>query len=287
MARQDTFPMRAAPATLFAVALLAAAAGCRSNTHLVERELREREADVRELKEELSRTDTYNRTLQLELRATRGDLYGPGGPDGPIALYPIRTLTLGRQTGGRELEGTTGDAALQVVLEPRDADNQSIKVPGAAVIQLFEITPEGMKHFLSAWEITPDELSRTWKAGLLTTGYVLVLPWKELPTSEKLRVVAQFRLSDGRVFEAEKDVTIRMPKGLPIRPMPPAKNGDAPDGPVLPPPRKVEPAESNGREVSRKPWWETQPTRLTPRPAAIIGRPQPAEIIGRPQPVDR
>jgi hypothetical protein len=272
---------------MFGVALVAVAAGCRSNTHLVERELRERETDVRELKEELHRCDTHNRTLQLELRATRGDLFGPGGPDGPISLYPIRSLTLGRQTGGRELEGTNGDAALQVVLEPRDADNQSIKVPGAAVIQVFEITPEGMKHILSAWEITPDELSRTWKAGLLTTGYVLVLPWKELPTSEKQRVVVQFRLTDGRVFEAEKDVTIRIPKGLPFKPMPPAKNGDALDGPVLPPPRKVEPMETNSGEVSRKLWWETQPTKLAPPPAAVIGRPQSAEIIGRPQPVNR
>src|SRR5262249_20204436 len=137
----------------------------------------------------------YHRALEMELRATRGELGGPGAPDGPIALYPIRSLTLGRQTGGRELEGVTGDGALQVVLEPRDPENQSIKVPGAALVEVFEITPEGLKRPLSTWEITPDQLRSTWRAGLLTTGYVLLLPWKEQPTTEKQRVVVQFRLS--------------------------------------------------------------------------------------------
>src|SRR5262249_19559199 len=146
---------------------------------------------------------------------------------------PIRSLTLGRQTGGRELEGVTGDGALQVVLEPRDPENQSIKVPGAALVEVFEITPEGLKRPLSTWEITPDQLRSTWRAGLLTTGYVLLLPWKEQPTTEKQRVVVQFRLSDGRMFEAEKDITIRVPKG-PRKLMPPPD-----DGPVLPPPRKL------------------------------------------------
>ncbi len=163
-------------------------------------------------REELSRCEAYNSALQMDLHGTQGEFIGPGTPHGSGPAFPIRSLTLGRQTGGRELDGSPGDGALQVVLEPRDAEGQSIKVPNAAaVIQVVEITPDGLKHPLSIWEIPPEQLRNHWRAGLLTTGYVLVLPWKEPPTTEKVRVVALLRMADGRAFEADKDVTIRVP----------------------------------------------------------------------------
>jgi hypothetical protein len=36
------------------------------------------------------------------------------------------------------------------------------------------------------------------------------LPWKTWPSFEKLRVVVQFASADGRLFEADRDVTIRL-----------------------------------------------------------------------------
>ncbi len=97
-----------------------------------------------------------------------------------------------------------------MVAEPLDADNQAVKVPGSLFIQALEITPAGLKQPLSTWQISDDELRRSWRAGLLSTGYVLVLPWKVWPTNDKLRVVVQFHTADGRLFEADKDVTIRV-----------------------------------------------------------------------------
>ncbi len=243
--------MRFPLAMLAAAGLCAAATGCRSDSHRVEAELRKRENDVRDLREELEHSETYNRALQMELRATHGDPAGPVLPDGPGLVFPVRSLTLGRQTGGRELEGVPGDGALQVVLEPRDAEGHAIKIPNAAaVIQVTEIGPEGLKHALSLWDIPPEQLRTHWRTGLLTTGYVLVLPWKIPPTTEKLRVVALLRLADGRAFEADKDVTIRLPSGVKPRIMPPALPSATPtDGPVLPAPRPVDPAAGIGRPV--------------------------------------
>ena len=135
----------------------------------------------------------------------------PAAATSPRRLaYPVHTLTLGRQTGGRDSDATGGDDSLQVVVEPRDADNQPVKVPGTLVVEALEIETSGVKRPLSSWHISEDELRRSYRTGLLTTGYVLVLPWKTFPSTDKLRVAVQLRTADGRLFAADKDVTIRV-----------------------------------------------------------------------------
>ena len=228
---------RFARALLLFAAAVASALGCRSNCDLVERELHARENDLLAAREEIDRCHAVNEGLQMELQALHGDptAFPPSGSDKPaVLLCPIRSLTLGRQTGGRDGDASGGDEALQVVVQPLDADNQPVKVPGSLLIQALEITPAGLKQPLSSWQISDDELHRSWRSGLLSTGYVLVLPWKVWPSNDKVRVVAQFRLADGRLFEADKDVTVRV---VPVekRPPPPPPI----DVPVLPPPRPV------------------------------------------------
>jgi len=243
--------MRCLVASCFGLALLVAVCGCRSCDH-VESELRGRENEVRELREELDRTSIYNQTLQQELRSLRGELGIP--PDGhPPAAYPVQSLTLGRQTGGHSNADGPGDDALQVQVEPKDPDGHSIKAPGQLLVQAQEITPEGVKRPLSAWEVPPEQLRRSWRSGLLTTGYVLNLPWKVWPSTEKLRVTAQFQLADGRVFEADKDVTVRLtpvnkrpavvPDSKPAPETPPASKPAGEGGPfLLPAPRLINPS---------------------------------------------
>jgi hypothetical protein len=233
--------MRCLVACCFGLALVGAACGCRS-CHRVESELRAREEDVRELREELDRCSIYNQTLQQEVRSLRGEIGLT--PDGQApAAYPVQTLVLGRQTGGRSNADCPGDDALQVQVEPRDPDGQAIKAPGALLVQVQEITKEGVKRPLSAWEFPPEQLRRSWRNGLLTTGYVLNLPWKVWPSTDRLRVTAQFQLTDGRVFEAEKDITVRL---TPVNRRPaivPDQTPKTPEnsGPLLPPPRIVDP----------------------------------------------
>jgi hypothetical protein len=246
--------MRCLVACFLGVSLVIAGSGCH-NCGCVERELQARENDVRVLREELDRCGVYNQTLQQEVQALRGQLGAPlHGP--PPAAYPVQVLTLGRQTGGRSNDIVPGDDALQVQVEPRDPDGQVIKAPGQLLILAQEITPEGIKRPLSSWMIPPEAVRKSWVNGLLTTGYLLNLPWKIWPTNEKLRVTAQFQLPDGRVFEADRDVMVRL---LPINKRPAAvapqtspekEERAAPplppkgeSGPMLlPTPRRIEPA---------------------------------------------
>jgi hypothetical protein len=233
--------MRPSVAWLIGVALVAGAAGCRSNSSLVESQLRERDSQVRELRDEVDRCGSYNQALEQELRNLRGEGLAPDAPERAVPGYPVRSLVLGRGTGGRDDHGLPGDEALEVQLEPRDPEGNATKVPGTAIVQVVEIGSDGIKRPLSSWDISQDQLRRSWKNGLLTTGYVLVLPWKVWPSTEKLRVTVQFRLTDGRLFEADRDITVRVApvnlRPLPapvIVPSPPERPGPPIGGESLP-----------------------------------------------------
>ncbi|MFO0881210.1 MAG: hypothetical protein U0840_28125 [Gemmataceae bacterium] len=203
--------MRWPLAFVLSVSLVGALVGCRGNNKCgqVESELRAREEDVRHLKGELDRAEFYNQSLSRELAAVRGDP-GPGGMiEKPSERYPVRTLRLGRGTAGRPAD-CGGDDALQVQVEPVDCEGQTIKAPGCLYIEAVEITKEGLKRPLSSWEVSREELSRKWQNGLFNTGYMLTFPWKTPPLTEKLRILARFTIVDGRVFEADKDITVRL-----------------------------------------------------------------------------
>ncbi|MCI0682459.1 MAG: hypothetical protein L0Y71_10165 [Gemmataceae bacterium] len=212
-------------------------AGCKSR-ELVENELRARDIQYREAMEELGRTEAQNQALQRELEALRRGAHIP--PEQAAQLFGVKRLALGRMTGGYDNDGRAGDEALQVILEPRDGADHSIKAPGQAVITALEIHPQGIKTPIGEWVVGPDQLRRTWKQGLLSTGYALILPWKTFPQSENVRVVARLILADNRVFEADKDVRVRVapgmrpPEVLPGEPVPGALGPHGSGPPLIP-----------------------------------------------------
>jgi hypothetical protein len=293
--------MRCLVACCFALLLITAVGGCHCCDR-VETELRARENDVLQLREELDRCGIYNQALQQEVHALRGQLGMP--PDGqPPAAYPVQSLVLGRQTGGRSNDICPGDDALQVQVEPRDPEGQAIKAPGQLLIHAQEITKEGLKRPLSSWVVPPEALRKSWKNGLLTTGYLLNLPWKVWPSTEKLRVGVELQLSDGRVFAADRDVTVRL---TPINQRPsvvPNTNTNAPAEPTFPPapkpvgdngppllpaPKRVEPGKSDiPPPVGDKPVpppEAAQPVPLPSQPGELSLDPPDVEML-RPVPL--
>jgi hypothetical protein len=244
---------------LFA-ALAVGSAGCRSDCRRIESELRAREEDVRTLKEEVDRIGSTNVALTHELAATRGD----PGPDGlihkPSEPYPMRSLVIGRQTGGRNDDAIGYDDGLIVIIEPHDCDDQVIKAPGELVIDVIETPREGESRPLWRYAITPDQLRCTWQSGLFSTGYRLSLPFKRWPTSERLRVVAHFRMMNGRVFEAGKDVVVRL---APANARRPAPAGPTPPAELLPKPDLV-------------PETKPAPEGILPPPTPVPDPPSPA-----------
>lgn len=235
--------------------------GCRS-CERVEAELRARENEVRELKEELARSEAINEGFMREQGMKANSSSKVITPEYAAHTTQIKEVVLGRQTGGYDEDDCPGDEGLQVVLEPRDSDGHAIKAPGALQVSALEIQTQGVKTPLSTWDIPPENLRRTWKSGLLSTGYYIHLPWKNWPSVTKLRVVARFTLADGRFFEADKDVTIRPTKNRKPDAVPPGSPLPDEDLP-LPLPRKAEPSSEPESRI---------PTQIDPLQANPVER---------------
>jgi hypothetical protein len=252
---------------------LAGAAGCRSRSDLVEAELRTKDRQLREAQGELMRAETMNEALENTLREQRAvgvPVCRPGA--GPLGL--VKDIQLGRGTGGIDEDKVAGDEGIMVVVVPRDIDGSAIKAPGTLRVMALEIMPEGTKVPLSAWDVSANQLRQTWRSGLLSTGYHVTLPWQTLPRTEKLRIVAQFQPLEGGVFEAERDVVIRLllePHQRPSVVHPPV-----PAGPGLPPPAPAPLATPPPPELPVGP-----PPRTIP-PAEPIGPPKPLGAPGLP-----
>jgi hypothetical protein len=200
-------------ALLLGLALATGVLGCRSmRKDVVESELSAREKDVRTLQSELDRSEKLNFDLVRELQALRGQPGPLGIIERPTPPYPVQSIRLGGLTSGRHNVALAGDDGLEVLIEVRDREDQALKAPGEALIDALEISPEGIKNPLAQWRVSVADLRGKWVQGLFNTGYRLELAFPKgcLPRQENLRVIVRFTLLDGRTFEAEKDIRVRV-----------------------------------------------------------------------------
>jgi hypothetical protein len=209
----------------------AAPLGCRHKNDLLENELRERDKQYREALDELGKADHRSDAQQREIEALRKG--ASITPEQAAQTFGLKRIALGRGTGGVDNDGLPGDEALQIFLEPRDSDDHVIKAPGTLYVLAVEINQQGLKTPFSSWTVPPDKLRQSWKQGLLSTGYSLILPWKNFPQAENLRIVARLITPDNRIFEADKDIKVHLVPGAPRRPEGP------PDCPI--PPEAIDP----------------------------------------------
>jgi len=203
---------------LSAVGLLWSLAGCRTGTELVEAELRRMERENEQLSQKLRDCQCEVRLLEAEYERLLHELRTTGKAEVRGLAY-LKGITLGRLTGGLDDDPECpGDDALVVVLEPRDLDDQVVKVPGHVHVDVYEINPQGLKQPLSSWDIPARELRGKWESPLLgSPAYRLILRWKVIPHYDRLRVVVRFTTLDGQMFETDRDVTIRPPRREPDR----------------------------------------------------------------------
>ena len=187
-------------------------AGCRSNPKydLIEAELRTRDRELAETRAELTHAKHLNDAFGRGLGHGPTVIAGGGAPN-----LPLREITLGSGTGGLDMDGVPGDELLQVVIVPKDDDGSAIKVPAKATVQAFEISRDGLKTCIGSWDVSPEQLRRTWRGGLFTTGYFISLQWDKPPVGEKLRIAVRLTTLDGRPYETDKDVSVRPLGGLP------------------------------------------------------------------------
>ena len=213
--------------------------GCRSNKQYdgIEAELRTRNRELAETQKALDRTREINRAYEQSLGTIPGANPIPQG----TGNCSIREIALGRGTGGVDDDAIPGDEYLMVVIVPTDEDKSAVKVPARASIAAWEYGPDGLKRAIGTWEVSAEQLRSTWKGGLLSTGYFVPLQWQQFPTTTKVRVAVRLTAADGRMYEADRDISVRpMVQAYPATPVMPGRQpllpGSPPPGvpPVLP-----------------------------------------------------
>lgn len=258
--------MRWSNLLVLASALLAATSGCRSNSDLVEAELRNRNEDLRTMRAELVKAEFINDALAREVSALRQQGPGKITPEQAAQTTTLKEIVLTRQTGGYDQDRQPGDESLMIAFEPKDGDGHTIKAPGSLQVTAQEVSKEGLKTTLCAWDVSAEEVRRGWKDGFFFKGYQVILPWKSWPNSEHLRITVRFYLADGRVFEADKDVTVRLaPEAIrKTTPVPILIEGprEAVLKPAIPLPMPRQ-SESNKPKADANPWW-VQPKQAAP-----------------------
>jgi hypothetical protein len=201
------FVRRVAVCAVVSLLVLPFVAGCKSNNRydLIEAELRTRERELADTRAQLEQS----RNLLRAYEASQSR--GAPAPQGGGPFLPVKEITIGRGTGGVDEDGAPGDEGLMVVIVPKDEDGSAVKVPGRALVAAWEITPAGLKTPIGSWELSSDRLRRTWKSGLISTGYFVAVPWQTLPSTDRVRVAVRLITTDGRAYEADRDVYVKPP----------------------------------------------------------------------------
>jgi hypothetical protein len=230
--------------------------GCGPNKRydLIEAELRTRERELAETRQALEQARNLNRAYVQQSQNAGGAGPVVPNPQNP-PFVPMKEIVLGRGTGGVDEDGIPGDEGLMVVVVPRDEDGAAVKVPGGLQIAAWEITPAGMKNPIGHWNVSAEKVRPTWRSGFISTGYFVAVPWQTYPSTEKVRVAVRFTTLDGRAFEADKDIFVKVcsprpgDSGVPVPtpkreplfpdPLPPGGNNLPPGVEELPPPSRT------------------------------------------------
>jgi hypothetical protein len=216
---------------LFAISI-PSVIGCKPNKRydLIEAELRTRERELEDTRVALEQSRNLNRAYaQQAANASQ-----PVTANTPTYV-PVKEITLARGTGGISGGGPSGDDGLMVVVVPRDEDGAAVKVPARVEIAAWDITPAGLKNPIGNWAIPPEKVRPTWRNGFISTGFFVAVPWQTYPTSERVRVAVRLVTLDGRAFETDRDIHVKLgPGGSRIEPLDPPQ-----PAPVLPVPQPL------------------------------------------------
>ncbi len=194
------------------------AAGCtlRPNTAALENELRTHEDRILTLEQELQQSRDELVVARRESEHLREVATASGetvlATEQADVLFRAEGLRINTLlTGGIDEDGIAGDEILSLVLEPFDADGQTLKLPGDVAIDVTDPAQGTADSVVGRWTYSADETRKQWHSGLLVTGFKFRLPWQSTPTHNTLVVHVKLSTTDGRVFDATETVKIAVP----------------------------------------------------------------------------
>jgi len=161
--------------------------------------------------------DLAEKLLAAEQRAADLERSGaepqpaPAAPEDPFRTIAVR---FGKNSGGLDTDGVTGDERLKVVVQALDAEGDVVKRAGRLVVEALEPAGDGNppKPY-HRWELAPGELAETWIGSLGIRGYIVKWPWPagRRPATDTLVLRATFTTLSGDALVAEAEVPVAKP----------------------------------------------------------------------------
>lgn len=221
------------------LASIAILAGCATpgDAELLESQLRLQDDTISQLQLQLSSATDELKVAHAESTALRDQLAERGSlasvlPEQADVLYRVHGVRLHKFfTGGVNKDDQPGDEAISVLLVPHDKDGTLLKLPGGVHIDIFDMALPPDRQKIGSWDFTDEETRSAWHVGFFGSGFLLELPWKEIPVSPTLTVHARLLTTDGRDFHTTKQVQITPPGAADI--------AVTPRSPMTEPPRLI------------------------------------------------
>lgn len=92
----------------------------------------------------------------------------------PLKDLHLSRIRLSRYSGLYDKDGDGFAEQLIVYLQPLDEQEDVVKAPGTADIQVWDLAAEPNQALIASWTIGPERLRKMWTATFLTINYRLV-----------------------------------------------------------------------------------------------------------------
>jgi hypothetical protein len=138
------------------------------------------------------------------------------GHDRPATFFAPVKLEIASLSGGADYDGKPGDDGINVYLRPKDADGDTVKVPGRIKVQVADHSNLNNPRVIGIYSVDNlDEVRRAWHGKLGTQHFTIKCPFPggvSLPASRTLVVSAEFLdLMSGSTLTAAQEVRFAIP----------------------------------------------------------------------------
>jgi outer membrane murein-binding lipoprotein Lpp len=263
---------------MLGAAALAVGCASRGQIDILESRLRQQEDAVTQLQGQLStsqsqlqaahrETEDLNTQLTARTRTARVEQVS--------ALGQVEAIELNKfLSGGLDRDGVPGDELFSAVIVPTDSQGNLVKVPGSVSLTLFDLSQPEAQQRIGRWEFSPQQCESLWHSGFLGSGYIVRVPWQQLPQSASLLVHARLKTIDGRQFDTSQSIHIVPPPGGTPRSTDVVASAKerSEDMPANAPPATdlANPPAAKKEPAADAPWWDE-----SKQPATTAGEAQP------------
>ena len=196
--------------------------GCRidsaSRVDSLEAQLRSSEQTVDELERQLADSQRLlkahrhvvpvgHENVSVRESSVLPKFIGPVEANGPSLRVEIGTLL----SGGLDRDDQPGDELLSMLVVPSMSGSVHPVAGCRLMFEVFDFSKGDESQMIGKWEFDEIDTADLWHAGVIGTGYRVVVPWQTVPQSEQLTVHARLTTPNGVGVDISRELKITPP----------------------------------------------------------------------------